>query len=127
MAKFIKIKNIDFLGFIASTVCAVHCTVVPIVFSIGLIDLGDLHHNHLFDLLVVGLGIIIASSSIIKDYLRYKVKTPLILCVLGITGLLLGLTGHDTIYQVSSVIGGSTLALSHLLNWRFNHKACKTY
>ena len=124
MEKFFKIKNLDFLGFLASALCAVHCTVVPLVFSIGLIDLGDLHHNHLFDVLIVGAGMVIASSSIIKDYFKNRIKAPLFLCLVGIGALVMGLFGHESSHQFSSILGGLALAFSHLLNWKLNHKDC---
>jgi hypothetical protein len=123
MNKFFSL-NIDFIGFVASFLCAIHCTAIPIIFSLGLIDMTDMTHNHTFDFIIVGFGIVIASFSIVRDYIKHKVKLPFIVATFGILSLATGLLGHHASHETLSVIGGILLASSHFINWRINHKDC---
>ena len=123
MNKFFSL-NIDFIGFVASFLCAIHCTAIPIVFSFGLIDMADMTHNHTFDFFIVGLGVIIASLSIIRDFLKHKIKLPITVAFIGISLLAIGLLGHHSSHELMSVFGGILLASSHFINWRINHKDC---
>ena len=123
MNKFFSI-NIDFVGFIASFLCAIHCAAIPIIFSLGLIDMTDMAHNHTFDFIIVGLGVIIASFSIIRDFKKHNEKLPLSIAAAGVMSLTMGLLGHHSTHELMSVIGGILLASSHFINWRINHKDC---
>lgn len=120
MNKFFSF-NIDFLGFITSFVCAVHCIAVPVIFSLGLIGSGGMTHNHYFDILIVGIGLFIAGSSIVRDYNKYGSFIPFATGIVGIFLLLIGLNGHEFIHNICSVLGGTMLAYAHYLNWKTNH------
>ena len=122
MNKFFSF-NLDFLGFITSFVCALHCITIPVIFSLGLIGSSSITHNHYFDIILVGLGLILASSSIIKDYYKSRNIQPLTVGLIGMVLLIVGLSGHDFIQNICSVIGGCLLASAHVLNWRINRKS----
>jgi hypothetical protein len=120
MNKFFSL-HIDLLGFITSFICALHCIAVPLIFSLGLMGTSGLGHNHLFDALIVGVGLFIAGYSIVKDFKKYGNLMPFSVGVTGILLLLLGLNGHEAIHITCSILGGLMLASAHYLNWKINH------
>jgi len=60
--------NLDFAGATAAIVCAVHCTSLPLLMSLGLI--GGTGHNHLVDWGLMLIGVVIAGFSLYQCYLR---------------------------------------------------------
>ncbi len=125
MNKFFSL-HLDLLGFITSFICAIHCMAVPLIFSFGLMGAGGFSHNHAFDFILIGLGIVIAGYTIFKDYKKYKNVLPFMVGIIGITFLLIGLNGHNLMFSVSSVLGGCMLATAHYLNWKKNHSKTRT-
>jgi len=112
-----------FLGF----ACAIHCIAVPLLFGVlpafGLGFLGD-HH---FDLTIVGIASVCAVFAARSGWRAHHDMRV----VAGFAGaiLLLGL-GHfldeETLAgRVPSILGGISLAVTHLVNLRMSRKACK--
>ena len=79
-------------------------------------------HNHAFDWVVIGLGIVIAAFSLVKDYLqKHRVITPLILGLLGFVLLIIGTVVHHGPFVIASVLGGLLVASAHVVNWKKSH------
>jgi hypothetical protein len=121
-----KIFNInpDILGFWTSILCAVHCSAIPILVSFGLIGSHGVEHNHLFDWIIIGTGFFIAGYSLVGDFMKHKNKKPLILASLGFILLLIGMIDHHGWMLTFSVIGGLTVATSHVINHKYAHARC---
>ncbi|MBK8079602.1 MAG: MerC domain-containing protein [Saprospiraceae bacterium] len=60
----------DSAGFFASLLCAIHCSAIPILISLGLMGSGSWLHNHLFDWIIIGFGFIMAGYAIVGDYVK---------------------------------------------------------
>jgi hypothetical protein len=111
--------NADAAGFFTSLLCAVHCSAVPILISFGLLSAGTWLHNHMIDWVVIGLGFVFASYSLVGDFKRrHRNPLPLIMALAGFGMLLLGMVEHHGWMLVFSVLGGLSVASSHLLNFR---------
>jgi energy-converting hydrogenase Eha subunit A len=118
MSSLFKI-NLDFAGFAASLICALHCIAIPIVLSLGLVNGSHFLHNHYFDTAIIAIGIVIASMSLLGDYKIHKSKLPIGLIAFGFTTLILGLKlGHDLPHVVMSVVGSGFVASAHFINWK---------
>jgi hypothetical protein len=118
MSSFFKL-NLDFAGFFASFLCAIHCIALPVLLSLGAANSGFLFHDHTFDIVIIAIGIVIASISLLSDYKKHKSKLPLALIFIGFTVLILGLRlGHDLPHVIMSVIGSSFVASAHFINWK---------
>ena len=83
--------NADTAGFFTSMLCAIHCSAVPVLISLGLLGSGTWLHNHMIDWVVIGFGIIIASYSLLGDFVRkHRNLLPLGMALTGFLFLLIG-------------------------------------
>ena len=129
MNKYLTSINLDFLGFSASMLCAIHCAVLPFVMTIGV--LGGLHwlNTPWIEISFIVISIVLATFSL---YPAYKNKhtngKPLRLAGIGFFLLFVSrIAGHGSIYEVIPiVIGGILIAISHIINWKLlkNNKSC---
>lgn len=118
MKSFFQI-NADSAGFFTSMLCAVHCSAVPIMISMGLLSTGSWLHNHAIDWFVIGIGIVIASYSLVGDFVRkHRNPLPLTMALVGFVLLLIGMMEHHGWMLVLSVLGGLSVATSHMVNHR---------
>lgn len=123
MNKFFNI-NPDAAGFFTSLLCAIHCSAIPVLISLGLVGSSSWVHNHIFDWIVIGIGILIASYSLLGDYLKsHKNLLPLGMAGLGFAFLLIGMIEHHGWMLVFSVVGGLLVASSHFVNFKLG-KSC---
>jgi hypothetical protein len=114
-------SRLDHIGITASTLCAVHCAVVPILFtSLPLFGLGFLA-NAWVEWGMIALALAIGTYSIGGAYLRvHKRPVPLYLLIAGFAVILLGhafITGWPEIIMVPA--GGLLIAAAHFVNYRY--------
>jgi MerC mercury resistance protein len=117
--------NPDVAGFWTSLICAIHCSALPILIAFGSVGSHAWLHNHLFDWVIISIGIVIAAYSLMGDYLRgHKSALPLSIASVGFAFLLIGMIDHHGWMLVFSVTGGLMVASSHIVNHRLNTR-CK--
>ena len=114
-------SRLDHIGMTASTLCAVHCAVVPVLFtSLPLIGLGFLA-NAWVEWGMIVLALAIGTYSIGGAYLRvHKRPGPLFLLIAGFAVILLGhafITGWLEAIMVPA--GGLLIAAAHFVNYRY--------
>jgi hypothetical protein len=119
--------RLDNIGMTASTLCAIHCAIVPLVFtSLPLVGLGFLA-NPWVEWGMIILAFIIGVSSISLSYSRVHRKLlPLMLLVLGFMIIIAGhlfITGW--IEGIIVPLGGFTIAAAHFVNYKYVG-ICKT-
>ena len=129
--------HIDALGFWASLLCAVHCSLLPvIILFIPLFGLSFLNHSF-FEYGMITISFCIASFSLVKSYLRQheNVKPLLIMTggfiLIGIAQFGEGFLFTDNcctssyfsigIEPVLMTLGGVSIALSHYMNWKLKN------
>lgn len=111
--------NADTAGFFTSMLCAIHCSAVPVLVSLGLLGSGTWLHNHMIDWVVIGFGVIIASYSLLGDFIRkHRNILPLGMAFTGFLFLLIGMVEHHGWMLLFSVSGGLMVASAHLINHR---------
>jgi len=118
--------KLDNIGMTASTLCAIHCALVPIFITVlPLIGLGFLA-NPWFEWGMIILAFIIGISSISSSYFRmHKRWLPLLLLSIGFTVIILGhlfITGW--LEGIIVPLGGFTIAMAHFINYKYVG-ACK--
>lgn len=118
-------QRIDRLGAFASMLCAVHCALLPVVFGVlPALGLGFLA-NHRYEQAFVGFAILLASISLwfgVRNHGSYRAFLFLVPgIILLIVGVLIGVDHADRTHAVVVSIGGTLVALSHLVNLRLNH------
>jgi hypothetical protein len=111
--------GLDFLGMSTSLICALHCSLVPLLLSFGAINGTHLSHNHYFDIFMVMLGFVIATFSLWKDFSIHRSLLPVGLAGLGFFLLFLGVIIHlhNPIYNI---LGGLFVCIAHIMNYRTN-------
>ncbi|MBK9254754.1 MAG: MerC domain-containing protein [Saprospiraceae bacterium] len=120
MDKYFKI-NADTAGFFTSMLCALHCSAIPVLISLGLVGTGSWLHNHLFDWIIIGIGVVIASYSLVGDFIsKHRRILPLSMAAVGFLFLLIGMVEHHGWMLVFSVVGGLLVASSHMINFRYS-------
>jgi hypothetical protein len=119
-------RNPDFAGMFTSLLCAVHCSAVPVLVSMGVLSTSTWLHNHAFDWIVIGIGVVIASYSLVGDYFKkHQNVKPLLFAFVGFAFLLLGMVEHHGWMLIFSVVGGILVAYAHLHNHKLGRVCCE--
>lgn len=115
--------NWDALGIGASLACAIHCAVLPLLFtSFPLLGINILH-NPWFEWGMIAIALVIGIHAlrhgIRKHHHRY---TPLVLLVIGFVFLMAKEAVHE-LHTVMVVIAVILIVTAHYLNYRFCRSA----
>lgn len=105
--------------------CAVHCALLPLLFGIlpalGLAFLAD----HAYEQIFVSFAIVLASISLLHGLRKHGSYRALLILVPGILLLVVGMligADHSNPWHATVVsIGGTLVALSHVINMRLTH------
>jgi hypothetical protein len=113
-------SRLDNIGITASTLCAIHCAVVPVLFtSLPLLGLGFLA-NAWVEWGMIILALTIGVYSIGLSYLRtHRRRLPLILLTAGFITIILGhifVSGWSEMVVVPA--GGLLIATAHFVNYK---------
>ncbi|MFB0494397.1 hypothetical protein ABID99_000634 [Mucilaginibacter sp. OAE612] len=126
--------RLDNIGITASTLCAIHCAVVPLLFtSLPLVGLGFLA-NAWVEWGMIIFALVIGVYSIGLSYWRtHRRSVPLFMLVSGFVIIMGGhaftITGKSEAMIVP--VGGLLIAAAHYINYRYtgacnhNHKTYK--
>ncbi|MGF7075259.1 MerC domain-containing protein [Mucilaginibacter sp. 3215] len=126
--------RLDNIGITASTLCAIHCAVVPLLFtSLPLVGLGFLA-NAWVEWGMIIFALVIGVYSIGLSYRRtHRRSVPLFMLVSGFVIIMGGhaftITGKSEAMIVP--VGGLLIAAAHYVNYRYtgacnhNHKTYK--
>lgn len=115
--------NWDALGIGASLACAIHCAVLPLLFtSFPLLGINILH-NPWFEWGMIAIALVIGIHAlrhgIRKHHHRY---TPLVLLIIGFVFLMAKEAVHE-LHTVMVVIAVILIVTAHYLNYRFCRSA----
>lgn len=112
--------QLDFLGFIASFICSIHCAAIPFVLTLTAIGGFSWLSDPIIESGFLLASLTIAGSTLIHGYRRETIdKTALILFVSGFSLLILSrlLPHTHGIELVFAVVGGMTIASAHIYHW----------
>lgn len=112
--------NLDVIGFSASAVCAIHCTVVPILLIFGSLSHTHLSHNHQVESAVLVISCILGSFSLIPAMKNtHRRRMPLAIFLVGIVAIAAGRFSVPLLWEsVLTTSGAGLVAFAHYLNWR---------
>jgi hypothetical protein len=117
---------VDRIGATASFLCALHCAALPFVLALlPALGLGFLA-SHAFERWFITFATTLATTMLVRGYLRHRV--PYALALLLPSLVLLWLGGFVFDFETSAAmhatlvaLGGSGVAAAHLLNLRLAH------
>jgi len=124
-----RLAAADRIGATASFICALHCAALPFVLAVlPTLGLGFLA-DHLFERIFIACASALALTVLLHGYRRHHDPRALRLLIPGLLLLWTGgflVDGHDTIglHALLGVLGGSCVALAHLINLRLRHANC---
>ena len=114
-------SHLDFLGFSASFLCAIHCAILPFVMTVGLMGGLSWLANPIVEngFIVMSLGL--AATSLYPSFKKKHHR----LRALKVAGIGFGLlffsrwVGHGNLLEVVTVVlGGLLIAYAHYINWK---------
>lgn len=110
------LKSLDFWGGTSSLLCAIHCALLPILISVGLLQTQTWLSHPFFEITMILLTIFFVYNSLFKGYYRGQVNKKTFYTALF--GLILVAIHHFTGNYSSIIIatGGLTIAFAHFLN-----------
>ncbi|MBS7567042.1 MerC domain-containing protein [Mucilaginibacter sp. Bleaf8] len=117
-------RRLDHVGIGLSLLCAVHCTLMPLILtSLPLWGLGFLA-NVYCEAAIITLSFIIASYSLIGGYKQTRSVGPLITLAVGFALIFAAqLLANEKYEWMLMVAGGLLVGSAHLYNWKVVHKA----
>lgn len=120
------LRKADRLGIVASTLCAIHCALLPLAAALlpalglgagGWVD---------FDQGFVVFASILAVATLTLGWRRHRAYRAFALLVPGLALVWFGafspLHDHDLRHALVMTAGGVLLALAHLVNLRLTHR-----
>ncbi len=119
--------NLDFLGFGASFLCAIHCAALPFIVSILPLAGRELLGHEWVEYTTIILSFIIASMALFHGYNGHHRKLmPLLMVALGFIcigfGHLIFTEGHF-LELVFTVTGALIISAAHIVNWKLITKS----
>ena len=114
--------RLDRLGMTASTLCAIHCALVPI-FLTALPLLGlEFLANEWVEITMIIASVILGTLSLSLSYRKQHRKVlPFVVLFAGFALIATGhFSGITVLEPILIPIGGFTVAAAHLVNWRLN-------
>ncbi|TCK80878.1 MerC mercury resistance protein [Albibacterium bauzanense] len=116
------VAKLDGVGFTASTLCAVHCALMPFVIAfLPLIGLGFLVESWV-ETSITAFSIVVGIGSLIPSYRKYHHnRKPLIILTIGFV-LIFGahFLGFHEMEPILVPLGGFCIAASHYFNWKLS-------
>ena len=118
--------NLDFLGFTASLLCAIHCAALPLILALTATTGSSFIENEAIEIGVIALSIIIAGAAVFKGYFKHKQTKPIYYIIFGFVFLIAGHAFHSLAIEVIFIsIGAILIASAHVTNWKLSNKACR--
>lgn len=108
---------LDVMGFSASFLCAIHCMLMPLVLSFGLVGLSWLE-SPIVEWTFILSSLVLASWSLLGSLPHHHNKRPLVIAAIGFAVIIGVHFFEDVVGHFIAAIGGVLIAYAHYLNWR---------
>lgn len=114
------VSHLDFLGFSASFLCAIHCLALPIVMAMGLAGGMTWLENPLIEWTFFVSTFIMATWSLYGSYPNHRNIKPALYAIAGFTILIGVHLLEDYMSHGWAALGGVAIAYAHYINWRLS-------
>ncbi|MEM6378182.1 MAG: MerC domain-containing protein [Bacteroidota bacterium] len=113
----------DLLGFGASFLCALHCMIWPLLFSLGIFAGAHWLLNPIVEWIFIGTSMVIAIWALQSSFFKKHHKIgPTLIALLGFAGLLFALLDIVPNPHGFMAIGGGLIAYAHFYNWQLANR-----
>ena len=112
--------HLDFVGFSASMLCAIHCAVLPFLLTLAPLAGLQFLENPWIEYSFIILSLLIAANALVHGYRRHHHKSlALFVALVGFLLIALGrLIELEWTEILFTSLGGVTIAIAHLINWK---------
>ena len=118
--------NKDFVGFLASLTCAVHCSLLPIALTFGALSGLAWMERPWVEAVFIILSIIIATWSLADGYFnKHKNFKAIGIVIVGFGFIILSRFVEGNWEAILTTLGGIGIAVAHYVNWSLL-KTCRT-
>jgi len=113
-------KVLDCVAIGASTICLIHCLLLPLVIILVPTLTAFLTFPEAFHLGAVIFAVPTSTFAVVVGYRQHRWALPFLIVLPGVTLLAIGaLAVSEEWLETTLTVGGATmLALGHALNWR---------
>ncbi len=120
--------NLDLWGFVASMLCALHCTALPIMLTVSSLGVLSFLDNIWVEIIMIGIALVVATTSLLNGFWRHHHRSrAMVLASMGFMMIGLGLVWEGIWWEAAlSGFGGILVAVSHFINWRLIRSARPT-
>ncbi len=123
---FMKIMKInwDALGVGTSLACAIHCAVLPLLFTTVPLFGINIVHNRAFEWSMIGIALIVGIQALWHGFQRHHhSRLPVLLLLTGFIFLIIKEWTADNLHLLLVVIAVSFIVSAHYINYRLCRKA----
>lgn len=124
MSRFLS-WHIDFLGFSVSFLCAIHCLLIPVFLTVGVLQSDSIFSHKLVEYIVVPASLLIAAWALYRAFQKHRNATPLILAFTGFITIMVSYLLNQGYFHYLVGLGGLCIAIAHFYNWKLLHKVAK--
>ncbi len=123
-------RHLDKIGMIASSICMIHCILLPFVIIMFPFLFVALAAGQVFEWAFIIFSIVLALFAMVNGYAYHKKPIPVVLALAGFCIFIFShaVIGHDLNHGVFAgvmpyLIGGSCIFAAHFLNHKFIHNS----
>ena len=118
MKHFIN-THLDSFGIFTSLLCAIHCSILPLILALGLFSSLSWMESHATEAVFLALSMVFILTSLGSSYRnKHRNLLPLKVASGGLLLFAMALFLPHEIHIISSTLGGLCVALAHFLNMR---------
>lgn len=126
-----KIKHIfnnhgDLLGFAGSTLCALHCSALPVLLAMGMLSGLEWMESHWVEYAFFISAVFLAGYTILRSYLQHRKPLALIVVSAGFITFLIGIVQHNHAEIGLTTLGGVLIAIAHMINYKAQQTKLET-
>ena len=116
--------NWDALGVGTSLACAIHCAVLPLVFTTVPLFGINILHNRAFEWSMIGIALIVGIQALWHGFQRHHhSRIPVLLLLTGFVFLVVKEWTADNVHLLLVVIAVCFIVSAHYINFRLCRKA----
>lgn len=108
---------LDRLGIATSILCAIHCSVLPMVLAMGVFSGASWMDSHTTEAVFLSCSVFFVFSSLYPSYRKkHKNAMPLVIAGYGFAFFGIGMLLPHTYHIIFSTMGGLSVATAHFIN-----------
>ena len=128
--QFFTYLHTDLIGFSASLICAVHCSLLPVILTLSAFSSLTWLSHPWFEGAFIASSIVIATFALGKNFRKHvHIRRSLQIIAAGFVFIILSRIIHGEAHHYLAAIGGMIIAIGHIYNWRQSRKSacCATH